>query len=278
MKTDEDEWRYSAKDLPPAKNKLLYAYRCFMKLFMHAFFGIGSIILAVVIFPIMRIFIHPQKRFKTAARHFVTLTFKMFTGFMRITGVMKMSVDDRETLKNLKSHIVVANHPSKLDVVVLISLIPNADCIVRGSLAKTVLAGVIRQLYIVNSKGTEEMMELSRESLETGTNLIVFPEGTRTPRHGTNAYKRGAAQIALKTGHDVLPIYIGGNDKYGLGKHDKIWSYNKTERYFYDIHVLDEIKISNYSSLESGIAARHLTDDMHKVIAAQAKEIDNREV
>ena len=278
MKTPDDDWRYSAADLPPAKNKLLYAYRCFMKLFMHVFFGVGSIILAVVVFPLMRVFIHPKARFKTAARHFVTLTFKMFTGLMRVTGTIRMSVDNPQVLKDLQSHIVVANHPSKLDVVFLISLIPNADCIVRGSLTKTVLAGVIRQLYIVNSKGTEEMMELSKASLDTGTNLIVFPEGTRTPRHGTNPYKRGAAQIALKTGHDILPVYIGGNDKYGLGKHDKIWSYNKTERYHYDIHVLDEIKIADYAGLESGIAARRLTEAMHTAIATAAKERDGKEV
>lgn len=270
--------RYSTEDLPPVKNYFLYFLRCFGKAFAFVFFGLGSIVLAVVVFPIIRIFVHPHERFKKAARAVVSATFKFFLGMLHFMGIIKLSVNDRNAFKKLKSKIIVANHPSILDVVFIISLVPNADCIVRGGLTRTVLAGVIKQLYIVNSLGYDEMIELSKKSLSTGTNLIVFPEGTRTPRHGTNAYKKGAARIAYEAGCDVQPVYIGGNDKYGLGKHDKFFSYNHTEIYHYDIYLLEEIKVSEYNNLESQVAAKRLTKEMHERIASAAEKIDGKVV
>lgn len=276
MEDEKIEQRYNADDLPPVKNWLWYSCFCFLKIFMFVFFGTGSIVLAVVVFPIIRIFVHPKERFQKVARATVSATFRFFAGMNCVARTTRFDVNNKEAFKNLRSKIIVANHPSIMDVVYLISLVPNADCIVRGGLTKTVLAGVIKQLYIVNSLGYDEMIELSKKSLETGTNLIVFPEGTRTPRHGTNPYKKGAARIAYETGCDVQPVYIGGNDKYGLGKYDKIWSYNHTESYHYDIHLLEQINISEYKQLEPQVAAKRLTKEIHRRISEKALEIDNK--
>jgi 1-acyl-sn-glycerol-3-phosphate acyltransferase len=270
--------RYCADDLPPIRNFLLYTYRVLIKLFLYIFFGTGSAVLAVIVFPLIKLFVHPRKKFQTTARAVVSQTFRFFLSLMRCLGVIRFHVENGEQIRSLKSKIIVANHPSIIDVVFIISLVPNADCIVRGSLAKTILAGVIRQLYIVNSLDYKEMVDFSKKSLNSGTNLIIFPEGTRTPRHGTNSYKKGAARIALDTGCNIQPLYIGGNDKYGLGKYDAFFSYNHTERYFYEIHLLPEIKTADYLHMEPQIAAKRLTDKIHKEIADAAFLLDNRVV
>ena len=276
MEKSKIDDRYSASDLPPAKNKLLYAYRCFSKLFYIGFFGIGSIIIGLVIFPLMRLVLHPKERFRKHARRFISFTFKFFIGCLWATRVGKHTFHDKEKYKNLKSKIIVANHPSLLDVVYLISVIPNADCIVRGGLTRTPFVAIIKQLYLVNNMGLEEMLDLSKKSLNEGNNLIIFPEGTRTPRHGTNQFKRGASRIAVECACDIQMIYIGGSDKYGLGKYDAFFSYNKNEIYNYDIYFLDEIKVSDYSEFEPQIAARRITDKIHEKIAEKAMEIDGR--
>lgn len=267
---------YDHSDLPPVKNPLRYVYGCLMKLFFYAFFGIGSVVLGIVVFPIERLIFHPKEKFQKVARATVSATFRFFIGFMNVTGVTHYNIPDKKAFRNLKNKIVVVNHPSMLDVVFIISLIPNADCIVRGSLANSMYAGVIRQLYIVNSLDYNEMIDLCKKSLAQGTNLIVFPEGTRTPRHGTNPYKKGAARMALDTGSDVQPVYIGGSDKYGLGKHDAFFSYSRSGAYVYNIHLLPEIKIDEYKKFENQIAAKRLTEKMHEVIASAAKELDGK--
>jgi 1-acyl-sn-glycerol-3-phosphate acyltransferase len=275
---DDDLYRYSHNDLPPVKNRVFYVYGCLAKLFLYFFFGTGSIVLAILVFPLLKICVHPKKKFQRAARYVVSHTFRFFLGMMRVMGVARFNIPDRRKFWNLKSKIIVANHPSMIDVVCLISLVPDADCIVRGSLANSVYAGVIRQLYIVNSLGYDEMIDLCKKSLAAGTNLIIFPEGTRTPRHGTNQYKKGAARIAIDTHCDIQPVYIGGADKYGLGKYDSFLSYSRSGKYHYNIFRLPEIKIADYESLEPQIAAKRLTDKMHEEIAEAAKAIDGKKV
>lgn len=268
--------RYSTEGLPPVKNRLFYIYGCFTKLFMCLIFGVGAILIGIVAFPIFKLIFHPKKNFKKHARKFVSYTFRFFIFIMKLSRCLDVKVTSREEFKKLSSKIVVANHPSILDVVFLISLMPNADCIVRGGLSRSVFAIIIKQLYLVNTTGIEEMYDLAKETLAEGNNLIIFPEGTRTPRHGVNKFKRGAAHIAYQTNTDIQPVYIGGTDKYGLGKHDAFFSYNRNNIYFYDIKLLPPIHINEYKEYEPPIATRRLTKKIHSEIAAEAYLYDNK--
>lgn len=274
MKTTDP--RYSHSEITRVKNPFLYFYRCCAKILCIVVFGAGGLLLGMAVFPLLKLIFWKKTAFKKAAMTFTSFTFRFFILFMRITRCIKLSVEGKEKLRNLKSCIIVANHPSLLDVVFIIAFVKNADCIVRGGLTRTPLIFIIRQLYIVNTLDTEEMMELSEKSLAEGTNLIIFPEGTRTPRHGTNPFKRGASHIALRTKSDIIPLYIGGNDKYGLGKHDPLFSYNPDEIYRYTITVLDRIPSAEFSHLEEQIASRHLTKMMHEKIAEEALKKDGR--
>lgn len=271
-------------EVPKVHNWLFYVYGCFAKLFSYLFFGTGAMLLAIIVFPLLRLTVHPKVRFQRVARRVVCYTFKFFIGMIKVLGLVRVTVtgshgqDGKSEMRQLKSRIVVANHPSMLDVVFMISLMPNADCIVRGTLAKTAYAGVIRQLYIVNTLGYEEVIELCKKSLATGTNLVIFPEGTRTPHGGTNPFKKGASRIAYDTKCSVKPVYIGGSEKYGLGKGDPFLSYSRRGCYHYDIRLLDEIDINDYLSLTPQIAAKRLADKMHTVIAAEAMQVDSRKV
>lgn len=265
--------KYNHDELPKVKNYLIYTYRCFIKLFSYVYFGIGSVILAILIFPWIRIFVHPKEKFQIAARKFVSWSFRGFINMMRFTGALKFikPVDD---FKNIHKKVIIANHPSMLDFVFIMALVPNANCIVRGGLAKTILAGVIRQCYIVNTLDFDELCKLCKQTIDEGNNVIIFPEGTRTPRHGKNPYKKGAARIAYYSKCDILPILVGGNDKFGLGKHDPFWSYNHTEIYKYDLKILPEIKIDEYKDLTETIAAKRLTERMEEELYSAVKEND----
>ena len=264
MDTHDQDWRYSADDLPPPKNRILYAYRCIVKIMAIFFFGLGGLVFGLLMLPPMRLFLHPAIRFKKTARAIASNSFRVFVAALQLFGGIRLDAGDREAFRRMESKVVVANHPSKLDVVFLISLIPNADCIVRGTLTRSPLAWVIRQLYMVNDKGYEQMRDHCRQSLSEGANIIIFPEGTRTPRHGTNPFKRGAAHIAYDTGADIQPLYIGGNDKYGLGKHDPLFSYNREDVYRYDIRLLSPIHTADYAALPPQIATRRMTEKMHE--------------
>lgn len=264
-KKELDE-KYNHKDMPKIENYLFNFCGCFMKIFAMTVFGVGAVILAVFVFPFIRLFTLHRKDFGVVARAYVSHTFRVFLGFLNILHVSIRKVENEDDYRNIHSKIIIANHPSLLDFVYIMSLVPNSTCIVRGGLTKTPLRGVIKQAYITNTTTFEDMCLECKKLTDMGCNVIIFPEGTRTPRHGKNNYKKGAARIALYCGCDVQPIFIGGSDKYGLGKHDPLWSYNHVEPYLYDFKKLPVIYIDEYKDLSEPIAAKRLTDKMEEVL------------
>ncbi len=264
-KKELDE-KYNHKDMPKIENYLFNFCGCFMKIFAMTVFGVGAVILAVFVFPFIRLFTLRRKDFGVVARAYVSHTFRVFLGFLNLLHVSIKKVENEDDYRNIHSKIIIANHPSLLDFVYIMSLVPNSTCIVRGGLTKTPLRGVIKQAYITNTTTFEDMCLECKKLTDMGCNVIIFPEGTRTPRHGKNNYKKGAARIALYCGCDVQPIFIGGSDKYGLGKHDPLWSYNHVEPYLYDFKKLPVISIDEYKDLSEPIAAKRLTDKMEQVL------------
>ena len=265
--------KYGHKELPKIKNFFSYFFFCLMKILAIVYFGLGAVVLAIFVFPFIRIFSFKKKEdFGVLARAYVSHTFRVFLGSLNLTHTSIRKVEDKDAFRNIHSKIIVANHPSLLDFVYIMSLVPNSTCIVRGSLTHTPLRGVIKQAYITNTTEFEDVLVECKKLTDQGCNVIIFPEGTRTPRHGQNNYKKGAARIALYCGCDIQPVFIGGSDKYGLGKHDPLWSYNHVERYIYDFKLLPTISIEEYKELSEPIAAKRLTEKMESVIRGAGAE------
>lgn len=273
MKDSEIGAKYNHKDLPKVENILTYSFGCLMKILAIVYFGVGAVFLAIFVFPFIHLFASRKKQdFGVTARAYVSHTFRIFLDGLNLTRTSIRRVDDAEAYRKIHSKVIIANHPSLLDFVYIMSLVPNSTCIVRGSLTKTPLAGVIKQAYITNTTEFDDVLAECKKLTDQGCNVIIFPEGTRTPRHGQNNYKKGAARIALYCGCDVQPIFIGGSDKYGLGKHDPLWSYNHVEPYLYDFKLLPVISVDEFKDMSAPMAAKHLTEKMEQVIRGAGEE------
>ena len=117
-------------------SKLVLWYRIFVKLFLFFVFGLGSIILITAVFPTIRLLSKSNSSFKRKSRKAMCNTQKFFVGLGILMRGFELKVKDKEYLSHLSGKIVVANHPSLLDVVMLLSIIPNADCIIKASLGQ----------------------------------------------------------------------------------------------------------------------------------------------
>lgn len=113
-------------------------WRLFATGFCFAVFGLGGMLMAAFWLPLYRIIYKDENKRKKACRYAVHLGFKGFIWLMYVVGVTKVDTSGLEKLKTLKGKIIIANHPSLIDVVVLISLIRNADCVVKQSLWQNV--------------------------------------------------------------------------------------------------------------------------------------------
>ena len=255
--------------------RIKYIRRLVSKLSSFAVFGISSLFLGTTLLPIFHVLAgFSEKRFNIISRRFVTSFFKFFVKYIEVTGAMRLSVENRELLKGVKGKVIIANHPSLLDVVILISLIPNANCIVKGALIQNkFISLIIRDLYIPNSIPFEEQLERAKKSMvEDGNNLIIFPEGTRSIPGEPWAFKKGAARFALFAEADVVPIYFGGNEKIGLRKHDKMLEFHPTERYMYNLKVLPEIPVAPYKDMPMSKSAILLTDKMKEILEQEHQQ------
>lgn len=268
MEENKVEQSNSLEDLPPIKNYPLYFWRVFRKLLVVAFFGICSLLIVILIFPIMRLLIRNNEKFRRGGHHFISYSLDFYIHLMSWAKAseFKIGKEDLQKLRNLKGTVIVANHPSMLDVIYTLAFVRDTDCIVKATLAKSWVGGIVRALYITNNVDFEVMKDECVQALKQGGNLIIFPEGTRSPAGGLNQFKKGAARIALAAGANVQPMHIGGNRKYGLGKGEPMWKANPVECYKYEFKVLPQIDISKYAGLSETIAAKHLTDDMRAAI------------
>ena len=267
----EEAAPYSFENPPPIRNYPLYWWHITAKILSFALFGVGAVLISIVAFPVMMLLFPSKRRFRKAGHRFISAMFRFFTLFMTVIRASHVTAKERGEFKKLKSCIVVANHPSLLDVVMLISLLPDADCIVNAYLVgKNILHIIARKLYIPAADSFEEIMEKSVESLKSGSVLIIFPEGTRSKPSGQNPYKKGAARVALASGCPIVPVYIGGNDKRGLRKHDPMLKYNTRRCYHYDIHMKPPIKPEDYKDLPEPAAARRMTARLREVLSDDA--------
>lgn len=248
--------------------KIRYIRRVLVKLFCFAFFGISSLILAILLFPIMHVLSgFSEKKFKKMVRKFNYQYFKLFVKFATILGGISLNVENKDSLAKLRSKVVIANHPSLFDVVILFSLIPNADCIVKGELIQNkFISLIIKNLYIPNNIPFDEQLEQAKKSMEEGNNLIIFPEGTRSKPGEPWEFKKGAARFALYSKNDVVPIFFGGNEKIGLRKHDKLLQFHPTDIYRYNLKVLDPIPVKEYENMPMTKSAIKLTHKMKEIL------------
>ena len=258
-------------DLPPVSNWALYIQRVLAKWLSFFLFGLTSLIFGISVLPIMRLVLHPQERFQKYGRRFISAALRFFVFIMHGLGIVDLETDSRENYRHLSSKIIVANHPSLLDVVMLLSLIPNADCIVNAALKQGILRGVICQLYIPGSPEVEDVFQACTKSLRQGNCLIVFPEGTRTRRVGKTILKKGAARIALATGYSIVPVHIGGTDKFGLGKKDPWIGFNPRERYVYRLSMGATINPENFRHLPASAAAKSITREIASALLIYRK-------
>jgi 1-acyl-sn-glycerol-3-phosphate acyltransferase len=241
---------------------------CYWRVFGTALnfflFGLGGLILRVLVFPALNLLIWEHRLRTMLARRVIRYAFRVFIGMLRGVGILRYEIIGLEKLDR-KGLLILANHPTLIDTVFLMAFVKQADCIVKGALWRNPFThGPVRAAgYISNDSGVG-LVEDCIGSLRSGSNLIIFPEGTRTPGNGVITLKRGAANIAIRGERNVTPIVIRCTPPM-LGKGVKWWCVPASRSHF-RIEVQEDIDTRSFIA-EAGsdvLAARHLTDYMQQ--------------
>lgn len=223
-------------------------------------FGVGGLLLRVLVFPLLNLMIWHQRRRTALAREIIRLTFRTFVGLMKNLGVLRYELIDGQRLER-SGLLILANHPTLIDTVFLMAFVKRADCIVKGGLWNNPFTrGPVRAAGYINNDHGANLVTDCIASLTGGNNLIIFPEGTRTPASGAISLKRGAANVAVRGKQNVTPVLISCRPMT-LGKGEKWWRVPPQFARF-RIEVQEDIEIEKFlaNGVTEVMAARHLTD------------------
>lgn len=122
---------------------------------------------------------------------------------------MKFDIIHKEALAQVDGHLVVANHPTLLDVVLLISELPQADCVIKKELfGNFFLRWIVQWAGYIPNDGGAFIVHEAVERVRRGRTVIIFPEGTRSGRSGLIPFSQGFAHIAVRAPCSIVPIYI----------------------------------------------------------------------
>lgn len=245
-----------------------YYWRLLATAISFTSFGIGGVLLWLVVFPLLSLW--PGSRDTKVARsqRMVHFSFYTFIGLMHRLGVMTYQIDGLEKL-NRPGQLVIANHPTLVDVVFLLSRIKQAFCIVKASLWRNpAMRGPILNAGYISNADSEAMIAECAACLRAGGSLLIFPEGTRSVPGQAYHFQRGAAAIALQANAIVTPVTLictPSTLTKGLP-----WYQIPARRFHLQMHVGDDIKLDEFMALQPrSIAVRHLTRHFQDYFTAQ---------
>lgn len=189
------------------KTEANYCWRLVATALSFLVFGIGGVLLTLSVFPALLCVPNATRAVK--ARWWIHKSFGCFMWLMEHLGVLRFEVTGREYLQAREGVLILANHPTLIDVVALIALTPNASCVVKQALWKNpFIGGVVRAAAYISNAQPEGVIDACVDDLQRTNALIVFPEGTRTGVDQPFRFQRGAAYIILRSACPVLPVLI----------------------------------------------------------------------
>ncbi len=164
--------------------------------------------------------------------------------------------------------LIVANHPSFLDVFFFLAELPQADCLVSQKWARNpTLRLVIDSVDWVTNDSSRQMLETCVERLRAGRTLVLFPEGTRSPEGGLLDFQRGAAHIALHAKCPILPVVIHCKNPEQMRELN--WSTPYEEPGEFVLEALNPVSPAEYldENQSTAVNARKLTATLFEIFS-----------
>lgn len=229
--------------------------------FCFVLFGVGSFLLSLIWFRLLFLVIRNPVERQRRARSSISACFRFFLEVAKGIGALDYQIKGAEKLRKDQGCLILANHPTLIDYVLLTSLLPHADCIVKADLLNNFfLSGAVKSAgYLINSEG-ESLISACSQRLAAGGVIVIFPEGTRTEPDQQPRLQRGAANIAVRVPCDMRLVQISCTETL-LSKKSK-WYKVPPRKPLFTVDVLNKVSPAGFLEHAQGVpslAARRLT-------------------
>ena len=217
--------------------KIKELYRSFILISLFVFFGLGAVALRYCVFSFQK---DKMKNYETLQK-----TWKFVVWLLNFFRLIDLRVENIEKLRGIKNSVIVSTHPSFIDIIILMSIIPYSTCFVAERLAQNpFLKGIVNLLFILEGQDTDKWIRDASEMLDNGLNVIIFPMGIRHRKSETPRIRRGASHLAQKTGKNIVMLGLENSFDF-LQIHQPFYDAG-SEPVIYNLSYLGEIKTEEY--------------------------------
>jgi len=224
----------------PDMARLDYYWRLLATGASFSVFGVGALIITVSLFPAIHLFAANRGRAQRRCQYVVHISFRAFIWMMKTLGILTYEFSDTDKLPIGSGHLIIANHPTLLDVVFVISRLPTTQCVVKkAAWSNPFLAGVMWATGYIQNEDPLVLIDDCVRALQEGNNLVIFPEATRTIPGGKMKLKRGAASV-ISTSRQLFTPLIMTCEPSTLAKGQK-WFDIPNRRVHFKISVGDPV-------------------------------------
>lgn len=146
---------------------------------------------------------------------------RLWAKFILIGMGFNYSIEGDEVFEDGKSYMLVANHTSMTDIMLMLIAVINHPFVFVGKkeLAKIPIFGFIYKRVCIlvdrsNSKSRYQVFERAQKRIHQGLSICIFPEGGVPEEHIVlDEFKDGAFRIALEHGLPIVPMVFFDNKK-----------------------------------------------------------------
>lgn len=145
---------------------------------------------------------------------------------VHIMPVWKIKTEGREKAVKGQTYVILSNHQSILDILVVNCLRYRFKWISKAENTRVPVLGWYLRMagYLTVDRSDRESKDKliadAYDCLKNGNSIMIFPEGTRSPDREIKPFKRGAFQLAISANVPILPVVIDGTGdvlpKHGL--------------------------------------------------------------
>jgi 1-acyl-sn-glycerol-3-phosphate acyltransferase len=223
---------------------------------------------AIAIFPVAFVLwalTRPFDRRGAALHRFTSRWAWLYTFF---NPAWRVEVVGREKFRADRTYVVVANHQSLLDILVLFRLFRHFRWVSKLENFRIPLVGQVMRMnrYIELERGKADsvrrMLRACEQALAEGNSVMIFPEGTRSETGELRPFKTGAFELARSSGCPILPVAIDGTAR-ALPKRGIVLQ----GRHAIRVEVLDEIPPDDFKDLTSAQLAARVREQIAAVLA-----------
>lgn len=189
---------------------LLYPVTYLLGVSSYVIFGVVGAAIGYVMLPLLTTFERDPMQRVRRGQLILSRMCRFWIGYMTIGGLIRLRIGRLPVIETGRPSVVIANHPTLLDIIMLIAAVPHITFVVKASYYRSKLVGPLLRFgkHICAAEAGDDAAPVDGASvlremlarLEEGYPIMVFPEGTRSPAGELRSFKRGAFEAAMRAG------------------------------------------------------------------------------